>query len=185
MSVKKHTRDIIEELLAFVDYEKDEELDRLVDAILQAKSIFLSGAGRSGVAIRGFTNRLLHLGLSVNLVGEISCPRTKKGDLLIIGSGSGTTTSLVSLAKKAKKNGVTIALLTMDNESTIADLADVVVVLPGVSPKLKENNLTSIQPMGSAFEQISFLTYDGIILELMERMGETGETMVERHTDLE
>lgn len=185
MPVKKHTRDIIEELLAFVDYEKDEELDRLVDAILQAKSIFLSGAGRSGVAIRGFTNRLLHLGLSVNLVGEISCPRTKKGDLLIIGSGSGTTTSLVSLAKKAQKNGVTIALLTMDNESTIADLADVVVVLPGVSPKLKENNLTSIQPMGSAFEQISFLTYDGIILELMERMGETGETMVERHTDLE
>lgn len=185
MSVKKNTRDIIEELLAFVDYEKDEELDRLVDAILQAKSIFLSGAGRSGVAIRGFTNRLLHLGLSVNLVGEISCPRTKKGDLLIIGSGSGTTPSLVSLAKKAKKNGVTIALLTMDNESTIADLADVVVVLPGVSPKLKENNLTSIQPMGSAFEQISFLTYDGIILELMERMGETGETMVERHTDLE
>lgn len=185
MPVKKHTRDIIEELLAFVDYEKDEELDRLVDAILQAKSIFLSGAGRSGVAIRGFTNRLLHLGLSVNLVGEISCPRTKKGDLLIIGSGSGTTTSLVSLAKKAQKNGVTIALLTMDNESTIADLADVLVVLPGVSPKLKENNLTSIQPMGSAFEQISFLTYDGIILELMERMGETGETMVERHTDLE
>lgn len=185
MSVKMHTRDIIEELLAFVDYEKDEELDRLVDAILQAKSIFLSGAGRSGVAIRGFTNRLLHLGLSVNLVGEISCPRTKKGDLLIIGSGSGTTPSLVSLAKKAQKNGVTIALLTMDNESTIADLADVVVVLPGVSPKLKENNLTSIQPLGSAFEQISFLTYDGIILELMERMGETGETMVERHTDLE
>lgn len=39
--------------------------------------------------------------------------------------------------------------------------------------------------MGSAFEQISFLTYDGIILELMERMNETGETMLERHTDLE
>ncbi|EOH80808.1 6-phospho-3-hexuloisomerase [Enterococcus malodoratus] len=185
MSVKEHTREIIEELLAFVDYEKDQELDQLVDAILQAKNIFLSGAGRSGVAITGFTNRLLHLGLPVHLAGEISCPRTAKGDLLIIGSGSGTTPGLVTLAKKAKSNGVSLALLTMDKESEIAQLADVVVVLPGVSPKLKENNLTSIQPMGSAFEQISFLTYDGIILELMERMGETGETMVERHTDLE
>lgn len=105
--------------------------------------------------------------------------------MLIIGSGSGTTASLVALAKKAKKNAVTIALLTMDKDSTIADLADVVVVLPGVSPKLKENNLTSIQPMGSAFEQISFLTYDGIILELMDKMKETSNTMVERHTDLE
>ena len=185
MSVKKYTREIIEELLSFVNYENDEELDQLVEAILAAKNIFLSGAGRSGVAITGFTNRLLHLGLSVNLVGEISCPRTKKGDLLIIGSGSGTTPSLVALAKKAKNNNVTLALLTMDKDSEIAQLADVVVVLPGVSPKLKENNLTSIQPMGSAFEQISFLTYDGIILELMERMKETGDSMVKRHTDLE
>lgn len=87
--------------------------------------------------------------------------------------------------RKAKSNGVSLALLTMDKESEMAKIADVVVVLPGVSPKLKENNLTSIQPMGSAFEQISFLTYDGIILELMERMNETGETMLERHTDLE
>lgn len=184
MSVKEHTQEIIEELSTFVAYEKDEELDQLVTAILQAKTIFLSGAGRSGVAITGFSNRLLHLGLSVHLVGEISCPRTKKGDLLIIGSGSGTTPSLVTLAKKAKGNGVSLALLTMDKESEMAKMADVVVVLPGVSPKLKENNLTSIQPMGSAFEQISFLTYDGIILELMERMNETGETMLERHTDL-
>ncbi|MDB1751535.1 SIS domain-containing protein [Enterococcus avium] len=186
MSVKKHTQKIIEELSFFVDYENDEELDQLVEVILTAKKIFLSGAGRSGVAIKGFTNRLLHLGLTVSLVGEISCPRTTKGDLLILGSGSGTTPSLVALAKKAKKNGVTLALLTMDKESEIAKLAaDVIVVLPGVSPKLKENNLTSIQPMGSAFEQISFLTYDGIILELMEKMGETGESMLERHTDME
>lgn len=182
MSVKKHTQKIIEELSFFVDYENDEELDQLVEVILTAKKIFLSGAGRSGVAIKGFTNRLLHLGLTVSLVGEISCPRTTKGDLLILGSGSGTTPSLVALAKK---NGVTLALLTMDKESEIAKLADVIVVLPGVSPKLKENNLTSIQPMGSAFEQISFLTYDGIILELMEKMGETGESMLERHTDME
>ena len=185
MSVKRNTREIIEELLSFVNYENNEELDQLVEAILNANNIFLSGAGRSGVAITGFTNRLLHLGLAVSLVGEISCPRTAKDDLLIIGSGSGTTPSLVALAKKAKRNNVTLALMTMDKDSEIARLADVVVVLPGVSPKLKENNLTSIQPMGSAFEQISFLTYDGIILELMARMGETGESMMERHTDLE
>ena len=57
MSVKKHTQKIIEELSFFVDYENDEELDQLVEVILTAKKIFLSGAGRSGVAIKGFTNR--------------------------------------------------------------------------------------------------------------------------------
>ena len=44
---------------------------------------------------------------------------------------------------------------------------------------------TSIQPMGSAFEQMSFLVYDGIILELMDRMNETSDTMFCRHADLE
>lgn len=91
------------------------------------------------------------------------------------------------MAEKAKRNGVNLALVTMDEESTIARLADVVVVLPGVSPKLRKKGMeiTSIQPMGSAFEQISFLMYDGMIMELMERMGETSDSMFGRHADLE
>ncbi|MBQ4651190.1 MAG: 6-phospho-3-hexuloisomerase, partial [Oscillospiraceae bacterium] len=64
---------------------------------------------------------------------------------------------------------------------------DIVVALPGVSPKLRNAgmNISSIQPMGSAFEQLSFLTYDGVILELMEKMDESTDTMFPRHADLE
>lgn len=187
MSTKQYTIDILNELLHNTSYMEDSQLDALVNAILEAKHIFTAGAGRSGVAMKGFTNRLMHLGLSISMMGEISSPHSQKGDLVIIGSGSGTTESLVALANKAKASGVKIALITMDIESTIAKLADVIVVLPGVSPKLKHKgfDITSIQPMGSAFEQISFLTYDGIILELMERMKETSETMFPRHCDFE
>lgn len=187
MSVKKNTAEILKELTNNLQYVNDEQLDRFVDIILEANHIFTAGVGRSGVAIRAFTNRMMHLGLSVSSVGEISNPHTQPGDLLIVGSGSGETESLVAMSRKAKKNGVKIALITMDNASTIAQMADAVVVLPGVSPKLKNAgmNLTSIQPMGSAFEQITFLTYDGMILELMERMNETSETMFLRHADLE
>lgn len=187
MSVQQHTIDILQELLHNTRYMEDTQLDALTQVILQAKHIFTAGAGRSGVAIRGFTNRLLHLGFSVSMVGEISSPHSQHGDLMIIGSGSGTTESLVALANKAKKTGVKIALITMDAESIIGKLADVVVVLPGISPKLQHKgfDITSIQPMGSAFEQMSFITYDGVILELMEHRGETGETMFPRHCDFE
>lgn len=187
MSVKAYTAKILSELAGNLDYVKDAQLDRLVDALLGANHIFTAGAGRSGVAMKAFTNRLMHLGLSVSSVGEISNPHTRAGDLLVIGSGSGETESLVAMAKKARKNGVQIALITMDERSSIAQLAEVVVVLPGVSPKLKNAGLeiTSIQPMGSAFEQISFLIYDGIVLELMDRMNETSDTMFSRHADLE
>ena len=182
-----NTEKILKELADHVQYLCDDQLDRLTNKILQANHIFTAGAGRSGIAIRAFTNRLMHLGLSVSSVGEVSSPHTHSGDLLIIGSGSGETESLVAMAGKAKKNGVKIALVTMDASSSIAQMADIVVILPGVSPKLKNPgmNLTSIQPMGSAFEQITFLTYDGIILELMERMQESSETMFKRHADLE
>ena len=119
-------------------------------------------------------------------MGDISSPHSQPGDLLIVGSGSGETESLVSLARKARRSSVRIGLITIDETSTIGQLADAVVALPGVSPKLQgAAQVTSIQPMGSAFEQISFLTYDAIILELMQRMGETTDTMFPRHADFE
>ena len=109
------------------------------------------------------------------------------GDLLLIASGSGETDSLVSLAAKAEKNGVKIVLITMDPDSSIAKMADVCVVLPGASPKLKNKGMeiASVQPMGSAFEQMTFLTFDAMVLEIMERTSQSSERMFERHADLE
>lgn len=187
MSVKEYTKKILTELTNNAEFLDDNQLAEFVAIIQEVNHIFLAGAGRSGVAIRGFSNRLMHLGLSVSLVGDITNPHTQEGDLLIIGSGSGETESLVSMAKKAKKAGVKIALVTMDSQSSIGQLADVTIVLPGVSPKLENSgiDITSIQPMGSAFEQIQFLTYDGVVLELMDQLTETTDTMFFRHADLE
>lgn len=187
MGVKNNVAAILRELASYQIHLKDAQLDKLTDSILSANHIFTAGAGRSGVVIRAFTNRLMHLGFSVSNIGEITTPHSKPGDLLIIGSGSGETESLISLAKKAVKSGVNVALITMDEASTIAQMAEVVVVLPGVSPKLKSSgmDITSIQPMGSAFEQMMFLTYDGIIMELMDRMGQTSGEMFGRHADFE
>ena len=39
--------------------------------------------------------------------------------------------------------------------------------------------------MGSAFEQLAFLTFDSLILNLMDDTGETSETMFNRHADFE
>ena len=189
MSVQANLKKIIAELATNSELIQDTQLNALIDLMIKAKDhhIFLAGAGRSGLAIRGFANRLLHLGFSVSLIGEISNPHSHQGDLLIVGSGSGETESLVALANKARKRNVMIGLVTMDAQSTLAKLADVVVILPGVSPKLQHEGaqIHSIQPMGSAFEQICFLTYDGIILELMDKLDQNSDEMFTRHADLE
>ncbi|GAA4965083.1 hypothetical protein GCM10023225_05270 [Kineococcus glutinatus] len=92
----------------------------------------------------------------------------------------------MALARKAHAAGVHIVLITMDAGSSIAKLAEVTVVLPGASPKLRSvSAVTSIQPMGSAFEQMCLLTCDAMILSLMQQMGESSESMFPRHADLE
>lgn len=187
MSVQDNVKTILLELQRNADRLEDADFEALIRDILNAGHIFTSAAGRSKTAVTAFTNRLMHLGRDVSLLGEITCPHTRPGDLLILVSGSGETESLVSAAQKAKKNGVRIALLTMDRKSSIGRIADTVVVLPGVSPKLKNgcSEITSVQPMGSAFEQMAFLALDAVIMELMPLLSETSESMFARHTDLE
>jgi len=96
MSVQEYTRSILSELEQNAQKIDEDQAMQLIARIRSAGHIFLQGAGRSGVAIRGFANRLMHLGFSVSVVGDISSPRARPGDLLIIGSGSGETGSLKS-----------------------------------------------------------------------------------------
>lgn len=184
--IKNYTLDILKQLTDYAQEINNSELAEIVDQIDSARHIFLTGAGRSGIAIQAFTNRLMHLGYSVSIVGEISSPHSAPGDLLIICSGSGETGSLKSLAQKAKDADVKIVLFTTNKNSSIGKVADTIVVLPG---KAKNDNQTSkdefTQPMGSTFEQLSFLTFDGLVLNLMDKTGETSETMFARHADFE
>lgn len=167
---------IISELSALAGKIDHAKFIGLIDSITQAGHIFLAGAGRSGQMINAFANRLMHLGLSVSIVGEISAPHSRQNDLMIVGSGSGETRRLINQVETAKKNGVRIALITTAPASTLADLADCVVTIPASN---------SIQPMGSLFEQASLLTYDSIVLTLMDRLNETAQTMKQRHADIE
>lgn len=186
MSIQENTVNILKELEHNALRIDDAQAEQFIALIKNAKHIFLQGAGRSGIAIRGFANRLLHLGFSVSIVGEISSPRSKPGDLVIIGSGSGETGSLKRLAQKAVDSGVDVALVTMKADSTIGKLAKSVLVLPGT---VKDDNARDAnafsQPMGSAFEQLCFIAYDAIVLELMSELGEASESMFKRHADFE
>ena len=178
----KYFNEVIDEVMRVGNELSDLQVEQLLRAIQSANHIFLAGAGRSGLMIQSFANRLSHLGYSVSLVGEISAPHTQPGDLLLIGSGSGETPSLVNQAKIAKANGVSIGLVTTNSDSALGKLADVAVIIPAQS---KQSEAVTLQPMGSLFEQTSLFFYDSLVLNLMEKTGETNQTMKMRHADLE
>ena len=130
--------------------------------------------------------RLMHMGLSAYVAGETVTPGIKAGDLLIIGSGSGATASLVAMAERAKKIGATLALVTIFPDSPIGKLADALVRIPASTPKAGgEAPSQSVQPMGSLFEQSLLIFLDIIVMRLMEKKKMDSTAMFERHANLE
>ncbi|WP_333677350.1 6-phospho-3-hexuloisomerase [Muricomes intestini] len=177
---------ILEELMENAKQIRQEELEKFSDQIQMAKRVFAAGAGRSGFVARAFSNRLMHLGLTVYFVGEPTTPSIQEGDLLIIASGSGETGSLKVMAAKAKEQGASVAAITIFPEAAIGSMADAVIHVPGVTPKSElESKVTSLQPMGNAFEQMTWLICDNVIMILMDRLGKTEEEMFKLHANLE
>ena len=126
------------------------------------------------------------MGLQTYVVGETTTPAIAEGDLLLIGSGSGETESLLAMARRAKILGVDVALVTVHPGSSIGALAELVVRVPATTPKSsKPSAAASIQPKGSLFEQVLFLVCESVVLRLMEIRGIDAEGMFIRHANLE
>lgn len=186
MAEDKYIVEIIGELQRNAGKIAEEELKKAADFIKNAERVFIAGAGRSGFAARAMANRCMHLGLTVFFVGEPTTPAIRKGDLLLIGSGSGETASLVVMARKALREGAKLLTVTIHPEASIGTMADAVITLPGITPKGElTGTCTSIQPMGNLFEQLTWIVYDAIIMHLMAALGKSEDEMFALHANLE
>ncbi|MBT9431991.1 6-phospho-3-hexuloisomerase [Candidatus Sodalis endolongispinus] len=178
---------ILAELTEDAQQIDNDSVQALGDAILAAKRVFVAGAGRSGFAARAFSNRLMHLGFQVWFVGEPTTPSIQQDDLLIIGSGSGETGSLVTMAQKAHKQGATLATLTIYPQHSIGQLAAVTIAIPGITAKSEDasTKAATVQPTWSSFEQLSWLIYDSVVIRLKQLTGQNDTQMFSRHANLE
>ncbi len=179
---------IVSELSNGIDLVDNAELQNVAETILEANRVFVGGAGRSGFVARGFANRLLHIGLDVAFVGEPTTPPITAGDLFVAISGSGRTASLLTSAEKAKGLGASVATITLDPNGPISKFSDARIVLPGTTRQAaegQENGVTSIQPVGTLFEQLAWLTCDALVVLLRDRTGQNNDELLSRHANME
>ncbi|MDD4570327.1 MAG: SIS domain-containing protein, partial [Tepidanaerobacteraceae bacterium] len=94
MNTQEYAVKIVEELKNTLEKVNPIKSNVLAEKIINANKIFVAGQGRSGFAVKSFAMRLMHIGYDVYVVGETVTPNIEKGDLLIIGSGSGETATL-------------------------------------------------------------------------------------------
>ena len=177
---------VAEEIRQCLGQVSGEAVEKAVQMIADAPRIFCAGAGRSGLAVRAFAMRLMHMGMTVHVLGEVTTPGICAGDLLVVGSGSGRTASLVAATGKARELGARVLLFTIDPSSPIAQAADGVVQIPAPSPKASGSGQgQSVQPMGSLFEQTLFVLLDVVVMLVMERESLRSEDMFKQHANLE
>ena len=177
------------------EYLVEEDIANFIEIITTADNIFVTGAGRSGLAAKAFAMRLMHLGLSSYVVGETISPAINAGDCILAISGSGETNTIVTAAKISKKRGAKVLALTSYPESSLGQLADGLIRVKGRTKvevddenylkRQIKGNYTSLTPLGTAFELTSLVFLDGLVSELMEHMGKTEEDLKNRHTVLE
>jgi 6-phospho-3-hexuloisomerase len=166
---------------AKVDVEQVAVLARF---LTEASRVFVAGAGRSGLVLRMAAMRLMHLGLDVHVAGDTTTPAIGAGDLLLVASGSGTTSGVVKSAETAKKSGAQVAAFTTNAESPLAALADALVLIPAAQ-KTDHGSNVSRQYSGSLFEQVLFVTTEAVFQSLWDNADVRAEDLWLRHANLE
>jgi len=176
-----HRRLIIDKITSILDATDtayDKQLTTMVD---KASRIFIAGAGRSALVARFFAMRLMHGGYDVFVVGEIVTPSLKKGDLLIVISGSGETETMIAFAKRAKELGAELVLISSRTSSTLADMSDSVISIG--SPDMYGKVVG--MPMGTVFELSTLIFLEATISHIIHEKGIPEEEMRYRHANLE
>ena len=175
---------IEQEITRMVRTVQEAEVQALLRAVQNARSIFVFGAGRVGMVAQAFAMRLSQLGLKSVWVGDVTMPPIGPGDLLIVCSGSGETATVRVVAELAVKRGADVATVTREPQAAIGRLCKVVVTLGGKTPTA-DNPQPSQQPLVSLWEQTLLVLLDGVVMMLMERLGQTSTAMKQRSMNLE
>ena len=157
----------------------------LVDLLATSRRICLYGCGREGLMMRALCMRLYHLGLDVHMVADMTTPPVGPGDLLLVSSGPGHTSTVLAVLGEARKAEAKTACFTAEPDSDVTKVSDFTLVIPAQTMARDQSSPTSFLPMGSLYEGTQFVFYEILVMLMKDRMGETADSMRARHTNLE
>lgn len=170
-------------VLARVD---ESRVDAACAMLAGANKIVVYGCGREALQIKGFAMRLYHLGLPVSVVGDMTTPPLGVGDVFLVSSGPGETSTVLTLMRVARETGAIVLLLTAQGESSAARIADFALLVPAQTMADDQGpEKASVLPMGSLFEGALFVLFEVMVLKLKAITGATSEAMRARHTNME
>ena len=182
----KQTADlVVEELKTALGAIDTESVEKLIDVVLNSRKVFFIGVGRVMLSLQAIAKRWAHLGIDTHLVGEITEPAITADDVLIVGSGSGTTLFPAGIAQKAHAIGAKVVHIGSNPNSPLKDIVCLMVRIPVRTKYYLEDEIDSNQPMTSLFEQTLLLLGDIVAKMIIDRKELDMKGLWQYHANLE
>ena len=170
---------------------EEKNVENIVSTILKAKKIYVLGIGHSGMFGKIFAMKLNHVGLRAYTVFDEINPPFEKDDLFIAISQSGETSTIISLAQKAKKLGGKVIGITSVSESTLGRVSDLLLKLDKYAEGVNFSALSAIGDtknqnlLGLLFGINIYTFFYSIIIMIANEKGETPNSINSRHANLQ
>jgi len=186
MKINSVINKIEKELKKSLKNINDKKTNNFIDLILKSKKTFVAGQGRSGLISESFAMRLMQIGQKTYSVWDSTTPAISKDDLLIVISGSGKTKMITVIIEEAKKNKAKIVLITAKKTpKEKAQIKNIDLFIEIDAKTKKEYNNSSIEPLGTLFEQASLIYLDAIVIILMKKLKIEEKDLGKKHANLE
>lgn len=176
MTVKDHAREAVAELDALVEQLDADQLEAVTGAFVDAPRLFFTGVGRSGLSARAVAMRLMHIGKSAYVIGEVATPAMTAGDVLVAFTSSGRG-SVLDQAEAARRVGARVVAFST-GENDVTALSDVFLTLPA------RTVVPTRQHAGSLFEQSCLVAGDALCRTVQERLGIPTAVLDARHANI-
>ena len=176
---------VVSELRTSLGSVEMESVEKLIDIVLSSRKVFFVGVGRVMLSLQAIAKRWAHLGIETHLVGEITEPAITPEDVLIVGSGSGTTLFPAGIAQKAHKIGAKVVHIGSNPNSPLREIVCLMVRIPVRTKFYLEDEIDSEQPMTSLFEQTLLLLGDVVAKMIIDRKELDMKGLWQYHANLE
>ena len=168
---------LLDHVAKILAVDRAKEIKESVGILTSAKKLFVYGVGRSGLAARAFAMRMVQLGIDCYFIGETITPVVSDGDAVLIVSNTGSTMSAIQVANIARRVGAKVISVTGHPASKLAHASNVVLLIQASGGSAQAR----LAPLGTLFEAATVLLLDGVVAQVMERLGQTEADMRGRH----
>jgi len=168
---------LLENLTKILAVDRSKEIVESVTILTSAKKLFVYGVGRSGLAARAFAMRMVQLGIDCYFIGETITPVVGEGDAVLIVSNTGSTMSAIQVVNIARRVGAKVVSVTGSRGSKLSHASNVVLLIQTNGDPARPR----LAPLGTLFEDAALILLDGVVAQVMGRLGQTETDMRNRH----